>query len=140
MGAAEKYSGAIALGGLLFVPVGFAVLLQPSRPQPANPVFFDEFLPGIELFFRQIVAFAGICNTKQSAAYGGDNFGLAAHHPSCCAAGREVGQSHVAASGPDDGFDLVFLFFVPHFYRPVMVVVSVSRIELNYPCSGLKYP
>jgi hypothetical protein len=58
-----------------------AILLDAGGAQPGQAVLVDGKLPGEEFVDRQRVAAAGLLKGEQTAAYGGNDFGLAADNP-----------------------------------------------------------
>jgi hypothetical protein len=58
-----------------------AILLDAGGAQPGKAMLVDGKLPGEEFVDRQRVAAAGLLKGEQAAAYGGNDFGLAANDP-----------------------------------------------------------
>src|SRR5271169_3196842 len=82
-----------------------AVLLDAGRTQPGQAVLVDRILPGEEFLDRQGVAAASFFERQQSAAYGGDDFCLAAYDPTLRPRRREIGDCQGGTVRPDDVFN-----------------------------------
>src|SRR3546814_4432743 len=57
------------------------VVLDARDAQAGHAGAFDRPLPGCEFLKRQFIALASLVDAQQTAAYGGDNFRLAADDP-----------------------------------------------------------
>src|SRR5262249_49239272 len=83
-------------GGLL------PVLLDARGAQAGEAMAVDRVLPGQEFFNREGVTAARFFERQETAADGGDDFGLATDHPTLGARSREVRNGERATVGPDD--------------------------------------
>src|SRR5260221_1096616 len=60
---------------------GVAIHLQARHPQPGDAMPVDGPLPSEKFLYRQLIASTRLLKAQRTAADGGDDNGLPAHHP-----------------------------------------------------------
>jgi len=81
-----------------------AILLDTGGAQAGQAVLVNRELPGEEFVDRQGIAAARLFEGQQTAANGGDNFGLAANNPPFGPGRGQIRDGERTAVRPDDVF------------------------------------
>src|SRR3546814_581433 len=80
----------LSRGAELLALIERTVVLDARDAQAGHAGAFDRPLPGCEFLKRQSIALASLVDAQQTAAYGGDNFRLAADDPAGRVARRQA--------------------------------------------------